>query len=80
MIYFKRNKTSRFSIPEIKQRLLRPATLGCIVCGILASLLLALILIFGPAPEAHAAKKTRIKFSTLAPEASSASKSRSFSK
>ena len=50
MIYFKRNKTSRFSFLEIKKKMLRPATLGCIVCGILASLLLALVLIFGQAP------------------------------
>ena len=71
MIYFKRNPTSRFSVPELKKRVLRPATLGCIVCGILASLLLALMLIFGPTQEAQAAKKTRIKFSTLAPEGSS---------
>ncbi len=71
MIYSKRTKTSHFSLPAIKKRMLRPATLGCIVCGILASLLLALALIFGQAPEALAAKKTRIKFSTLAPEGSS---------
>jgi len=71
MIYFKRNKTSHFSLPEIKKRVLRPATLGCIVCGILASLLLVLVLIFGQAPEAMAAQKYRIKFSTLAPEGSS---------
>ena len=71
MIYFKRNQTSRFSVPEIKKRMLRTATMGCIVCGILASLLLALVLIFGPAPEVMAAQKTRIKFSTLAPEGSS---------
>ena len=71
MIYSKRNQTSRFSLTEIKQRMLRPATLGCIVCGILASILLALILIFGPAQEVMAAQKTRIKFSTLAPEGSS---------
>ncbi len=71
MIYFKRNKPSRFSLPEIKKRVIRPATLGCIVCGILASLLLALVLIFGQPPEALAAQKTRIKFSTLAPEGSS---------
>lgn len=67
----KRNRNFRFSLPEIKKRILRPATLGCIVCGILASLLLALVLIFGQAPEALAARKTRIKFSTLAPEGSS---------
>jgi TRAP-type C4-dicarboxylate transport system substrate-binding protein len=71
MICFKRDKTSYFSLPGIKKRMLRSATLGCIVCGILASLLLALVLIFGQAPEAQAAKKTRIKFSTLAPEGSS---------
>jgi TRAP-type C4-dicarboxylate transport system substrate-binding protein len=71
MIYFKRNQTSRFNWRETIKRLLRPATLGCIVCGILASLLLALVLIFGQAPEAIAAQKTRIKFSTLAPEGSS---------
>lgn len=71
MIYSKRNQTSRFSLQELKKRVLRPATLGCIVCGIIASLLLAVILIFGPIPEAQAAKKTRIKFSTLAPEGSS---------
>lgn len=71
MIYFKRNQTSRFSVPKIKKRMLRTATMGCIVCGILASLLLALVLIFGPAPEVMAAQKTRIKFSTLAPEGSS---------
>lgn len=71
MIYFRRNQTSRFNWRETKKRLLRPATLGCIVCGILASLLLALVLIFGQAPEAIAAQKTRIKFSTLAPEGSS---------
>ena len=50
---------------------LRSGTLACIVCGILASLLLALLMIFGHAPEALAGKKTRIKFSTLAPEGSS---------
>ncbi len=71
MICFKRKQTSRFEFQEIKKKMLRPATLGCIVCGILASLLLALVLIFGQAPEALAAKKTRIKFSTLAPEGSS---------
>ena len=71
MICFKRKQTSRFEIQEIKKKMLRPATLGCIVCGILASLLLALVLIFGQAPEAMAAKKIRIKFSTLAPEGSS---------
>ncbi len=71
MIYFKRHKIFRSSWRETKKRLLRPATLGCIVCGILASLLLALVLIFGQAPEAMAAQKTRIKFSTLAPEGSS---------
>ncbi len=71
MIYFKRNQTSRFNWRETKKRLLRPATLGCIVCGILASLLLALVLIFGQASETIAAQKTRIKFSTLAPEGSS---------
>ncbi len=48
-----------------------PGTLACIVCGILASLLFALVLIFGGAQDALAAKKTRIKFSTLAPEGSS---------
>jgi TRAP-type C4-dicarboxylate transport system substrate-binding protein len=71
MIYSKRNQTSRFSLTEIKKRMTRPATLGCIVCGILASLLLALVLLFGPVPDASAAPKTRIKFSTLAPEGSS---------
>lgn len=71
MIYFKRDKASQFNLPEIKKRMLRPATLGCIVCGIIASVLLALILVFGQPPEAMAAKKTRIKFSTLAPEGSS---------
>ncbi len=71
MIYFKRHKIFRSSWRETKKRLLRPATLGCIVCGILASLLLALVLIFGQAPEAIATQKTRIKFSTLAPEGSS---------
>ena len=71
MIYFKHNQASRVKFAEIKKIMLRPATLGCIVCGILASLLLALVLIFGPVTEASAAKKTRIKFSTLAPEGSS---------
>lgn len=71
MIYFKCNKTSRFSLTKIKKRMFRSATMGCIVCGILASLLLALVLMFGQPPEALAAPKTRIKFSTLAPEGSS---------
>ena len=71
MIYFKRNQTSQPSLSDIKKRMLRPSTLGCIVCGILASLLLALVLIFGQVPEAQAAPKHRIKFSTLAPEGSS---------
>ncbi len=71
MICFKRNQNSHSSLTEIKKRMIRPATLGCIVCGILASLLLALVLIFGQVPEAQAAPKTRIKFSTLAPEGSS---------
>jgi hypothetical protein len=71
MIYFKQNKTALSGWQEIKKRILRPATLGCIVCGILTSLLLALVLIFGQVPEAQAAPKTRIKFSTLAPEGSS---------
>ena len=62
---------SHFDCSNIKKRMLRPATMGCIVCGILASLLLALVLMFGPVTEASAAKKTRIKFSTLAPEGSS---------
>ncbi|MDH5761819.1 MAG: TRAP transporter substrate-binding protein DctP [Nitrospinota bacterium] len=71
MIYFKRKKTSRFNWMETPNRWLRPATLGCIVCGILASLLFALLLIVGNVPDASAAEKTRIKFSTLAPEGSS---------
>ena len=71
MTYFDRNKTFRLKLAGLKKKLLRPATLGCIVCGIIASLLMALMLIFGPVPEAQAAKKTRIKFSTLAPEGSS---------
>jgi TRAP-type C4-dicarboxylate transport system substrate-binding protein len=71
MIYFKRTRISLSRLTEIKKRMIRPATLGCIVCGILASLLLALVLLFGPVPDASAAPKTRIKFSTLAPEGSS---------
>ena len=71
MIYFKRTKTSHYSLMDMKKNMIRPATLGCIVCGILASLLLALVLIFGPVSDASAAPKTRIKFSTLAPEGSS---------
>ena len=71
MIYFKCNKASRSKSEEMKKRMPQPTTLACIVCGILASLLFALVLIIGPAPEAFAAKKTRIKFSTLAPEGSS---------
>ncbi len=71
MNYFKRNKISISRWPKIKKIISHPGTLGCIVCGILASLLFALIMIFGNAPQALAAQKTRIKFSTLAPEGSS---------
>jgi len=71
MIYFKRTTTFHSRLTELKKRMIRPATLGCIVCGVLASLLLALVLLFGPVPDASAAPKTRIKFSTLAPEGSS---------
>ena len=71
MNYFKRSKMLLSRWPDINKRIFRPATLGCIVCGILASLLFALVLIFAEAPDALAAPKTRIKFSTLAPEGSS---------
>ncbi len=43
----------------------------CILCGILASLLLALVMSTMPVTQAHAAGKTVIKFATLAPEGSS---------
>ena len=71
MIYFKHRYRFLSRWPDIKKRIFRPATLGCILCGILASLLFALVLIFAEAPDAQAAPKTRIKFSTLAPEGSS---------
>ena len=71
MNYFKRSKMLLSRWPDINKRIFRTATLGCIVCGILASLLFALVLILAEAPDAQAAPKTRIKFSTLAPEGSS---------
>lgn len=71
MNFFKPNPVSCLSRAKIKQALLHPGTLACIVCGLLASLLFALILIFGTAPEVLAGPKHRIKFSTLAPEGSS---------
>lgn len=70
MNYFKKIKGSFSRWPRIR-KISHPGTLACIVCGLLASLLFALILIFGNAPEASAAQKIRIKFSTLAPEGSS---------
>ena len=71
MIYFKQRNQFLSRWRDIKKRIFRPATLGCILCGILASLLFALVLFFAQAPDAQAAQKTRIKFSTLAPEGSS---------
>ncbi len=43
----------------------------CILCGILATMLMALVMSTLPVSEAHAGKKTIIKFATLAPEGSS---------
>lgn len=71
MISFKPNSRVSGRWPKLKKILFHPGTLGCIVCGVLASLLFALILVFGSPPQALAGKKHRIKFSTLAPEGSS---------
>ncbi len=62
----KLNSKFGLKIPSVSSR-----TLTCILCGILASLLLAFIMATVQTPEAHAAKVIKIKFSTLAPEGSS---------
>jgi len=50
---------------------LKPGNFLCILCGLVASLLFALVVMTWQPGEAHAAKKTYIKLSTLAPEGSS---------
>ena len=48
-----------------------PWNFRCILCGLIASLLFALVVMTWQPVEVHAAKKTYIKLSTLAPEGSS---------
>lgn len=57
--------------PPIKLKKLRLNRMMCVLCGILASLLMAWVMSSIPVSEAQAAGKTVIKFATLAPEGTS---------
>ncbi len=69
MIYFDRGMLSS----RLRNALthMTSGSFRCILCGLVASLLFALVVMTWQPGEAHAAKKTYIKLSTLAPEGSS---------
>lgn len=69
MIYFDRAAVSSRYRDALKR--VAPGNFLCILCGLVASLLLALVVLTWQPGEAHAAKKIYIKLSTLAPEGSS---------
>ena len=69
MIYFDRKKLPSWLRGSLKP--ITPGSFRCILCGLIASLLFALMVMTWQPEEAYAAKKTYIKLSTLAPEGSS---------